>query len=186
MSVLMTGTLIWFKGHEYALQALALARRETPIQLRIIGSGPEMQRARYTARDLGIDHAVQMLGSCSPARVRDELRAADAFLLSSLSEGISNAVLEAMACGLPVVTTDCGGMPEVVRDGVEGRVVPVRDVQAMATALVELAREPERRRAMGAAARQRVLEAFDLARQADAFAKLYRRLGSRRRSEVAS
>jgi len=96
------------------------------------------------------------------------------FLLSSLSEGISNAALEAMACGLPVVTTDCGGMREAVTDGIEGFVVPVRDPEAMAEALLRLWKDPELRRRMGEAARERVLREFRLDQQISAFLALFK------------
>jgi glycosyltransferase involved in cell wall biosynthesis len=125
--------------------------------------------------DLGLDDSVKLLGQLDPEHVRDRLHAADAFLLSSLSEGISNAALEAMACGLPIVTTDCGGMREAIDDGVEGFVVPVREPRAMAEALARLALDPDLRRRMGRAARRRVEREFDLEHQIDRWAELCRR-----------
>src|SRR5690606_30820887 len=123
---------------------------------------------------LGLEVHVSRCGRLTPAEVRSRLQQADAFLLSSLSEGISNAVLEAMACGLPIVTTDCGGMREAVSDGVEGFVVPTRDPQAMAEALHRLATAPARARAMGRVGRERVCREFTLRNQAQDFATLYR------------
>ena len=96
------------------------------------------------------------------------------FLLSSVSEGISNAALEAMACGLPLVTTDCGGMREAVRDGIDGFVVPLRDPRAMAAALARLARDEGLRQTMGNAARQRIVEHFSIETQIARFQALYR------------
>ena len=78
-----------------------------------------------------------------------------------------------MGCGLPAVTTDVGGMREAVSDGVEGFLVPSRDSVAIADALAELWRRPERRAAMGAAGRARVLADFRLENQVDAFARLF-------------
>ena len=89
-----------------------------------------------------------------------------------MSEGLSNAALEAMATGLPVVTTDCGGMREAISDGVEGFLVPVRDVERMSAALGRLAGDAELRARMGAAARDRVLKEFTLERQVRAFTEL--------------
>ena len=114
-----------------------------------------------------------MHGKLPPAEVKQRLGKADVFVLSSLSEGISNAVLEAMSCGLPVVTTDCGGMREAVRDGIEGFVVPVRDPDEMAAALHKLAQSPELRNKMGRAGRERVLSAFNSQAQIDAFVNLF-------------
>src|SRR5690606_8375069 len=98
---------------------------------------------------------------------------ADIFVLSSHSEGIANAVLEAMACGLPVVTTDCGGMREVITNGVDGFVVPVRDPQAMADALETLMMNKTLRTTIGAAARPRIIESFTLDQQAEQFLSFY-------------
>jgi glycosyltransferase involved in cell wall biosynthesis len=161
-----TGSLAWVKGHEYALLAVRqLCDAGVPVMLTIIGNGPERGRVLYTIDDLGLNDRVRCLGSLSPEEVRAHLHQSDVFLLSSLSEGISNAVLEAMACGLPVVTTDCGGMREAVTDGVEGFVVPVRDPQAMAAALLRLWQETALRQQMGQAGRARVLAEFQLSQQ---------------------
>jgi glycosyltransferase involved in cell wall biosynthesis len=111
--------------------------------------------------------------------VRRVLQGADAFLLSSLSEGISNAVLEAMACGLPVVTTDCGGMREAVTDGVEGFLTPLYDPGAMAGALEKLLLNHRLRTAMGAKARARAVAQFDLKDQIAAWAAAYDRILTR-------
>lgn len=169
-----TGTLIWTKGYEYLLSAIRLlTERGEPVRLDVIGDGPERQRVLYTIHDLGIQDAVTLRGKLAPEAVRDCLQQADVFVLSSLSEGISNAVLEAMSCGVPVVTTDCGGMREAVTDGVEGLVVPVRDPESMAAALGRLINDPELRRRMGEAARQRILREFTLERQIDQWMELF-------------
>jgi colanic acid/amylovoran biosynthesis glycosyltransferase len=177
LRIITTGSLIWRKGHEFALLAVARLRdRGIAARMEIIGEGPERARVLYTAHDLGLDDAVTLPGRLPPEQVRDRLRAADVFLLPSLSEGISNAVLEAMACELPVVTTDCGGMGEAVDDGVEGFVVPVREPHAMAEALARLALDAGLRRQMGRAARQRVERDFDLRQQIDRWVDLCRRV----------
>jgi glycosyltransferase involved in cell wall biosynthesis len=110
---------------------------------------------------------------------------ADVFLLASLSEGISNAVLEAMACGITVVTTNCGGMAEAVTDGIEGFVVPVRDPCSMAHRLEKLATDRELCRRMGLAARDRIVREFTLTRQAESFVSLYSHLCGNPATRVA-
>lgn len=171
------GSLTWGKGYEYLLAAMAkLIDRGVDATLHIIGGGgkAEYQRIQFAIHDLGLREKVVLHGTLPPEEVRNILQRADVFVLSSLSEGISNAVLEAMACGVPIVTTDCGGMREAVTDGAEGLVVPVRDPEAMATALLRLALDPERRRAMGRSARTRAESQFSLTEQAEKFAQLYR------------
>jgi colanic acid/amylovoran biosynthesis glycosyltransferase len=106
--------------------------------------------------------------------VWQQLQAADVFVLSSLSEGVSNAVLEAMACGLPVVTTAVGGMGEVVTDGIEGFLVPARDSGAISQALAELWPQPKLRRRMGESGRERIQKDFKLDDQVTAFHDLFR------------
>lgn len=170
-----TGALIWRKGIEYLLMALRmLLDRGVDAELVVIGDGKERSRAEFTARDLGVVQHVEMLGRKPPGEVLAELRRADVFVLSSLSEGISNAVLEAMACGVPVVTTDCGGMLEAIQPERDGMVVPVRDPKAMADAIETLARDGDLRRRIGAAGRERVVNHFDLAAQVRQYADLFR------------
>jgi colanic acid/amylovoran biosynthesis glycosyltransferase len=141
----------------------------------VIGQGPEEQRLRYTIHDLGLEEQVQLLGKQPPEVVRTYLQAADAFLLSSLSEGIANAALEAMACGVPVVTTDCGGMREAVTHSVEGWLTPVRQPVAMAQALQKLWEDPALRPQMGTAGRHRVVKDFNLDQQISQFLDLFQR-----------
>lgn len=174
-NLVSTGSIIWRKGYEYALLATrALLDRGIPLRYRIIGDGPERARVQYTILDLGLQEHVELLGALSPEQVRMHLQQADAFVLSSLSEGISNAVLEAMSCGLPVVTTDCGGMREAVTDGVEGYVVPVRDPGAMAVALSRLYEDEASRRQLGRQARNRIERQFRLEDQVTGFIRLFR------------
>jgi colanic acid/amylovoran biosynthesis glycosyltransferase len=184
--ILSTGSLNWIKGYEYALLAVQhLKEMGLPVYYDIIGDGPERQRFLYTIADLELQGQVQLAGKLSPVEVRDRLQQADAFLLSSVSEGISNAALEAMACGLPVVTTDCGGMAEAVTDGVEGFVVPVRDPQAMAAALARLASDRKLGRSLGTAGRKRILQQFTLENQVERFTQLFRQaMAGQYREEV--
>jgi glycosyltransferase involved in cell wall biosynthesis len=97
----------------------------------------------------------------------------DLFVMPSLSEGMSNAVLEAMAAGLPVVATGSGGNREVVGDGETGFLFPVGDDRACAERILVLARDGDRRRAMGAAGRARVLERFTVERMVSEMEAVY-------------
>lgn len=179
LQLVTTGSLIWRKGYETMLSAVRLAADDgAPVALGIIGDGPERSRLLYTIDDLGLNDLVTLHGRLAPTEVVARLQAADVFLLSSLSEGISNAVLEGMACGLPVITTDVGGMSEAVDDGVEGFLVPSRAAAAMAAAIGTLWEQPALRMRMGEAARQRILTDFRLEDQIAAFAALFREVAA--------
>lgn len=184
-SVISVGWLRWLKGYEYALLAIGeLAAEGIPVTLDILGGDPaeemreESERARivYTARELGLEDRVHLHGHVEPARVRAHLQRADALLHASLSEGLPNVVLEAMACAVPVVATDVGGTREAVHDGVEGFLVPPRDPHAAAAALRTLWRDGELRERMGSAGRARVEAEFTIERQTDQWVELYERL----------
>jgi glycosyltransferase involved in cell wall biosynthesis len=174
LTVVTVGTLNWIKGHEWALQAIRqVADRGINVRFEIIGQGPDRQRVLYTIADLGLENQVRCLGMLAPEEVARRVQQADVFLLSSLSEGISNAALEAMACGAPVVTTECGGMSEAVADGVEGLVVPVRHAEALAASLLRLAGDAALRQRMGQAGRARVEREFRLSRQIGQWLQLF-------------
>ena len=114
-----------------------------PVALEIIGAvpagrlapSPEQQRIVHTISDLGLSERVTLHPQVPPAEVGRRLAGADVLLHASLAEGVPNVVLEAMACGTPVVTTDCGGVREAVTDGVEGYVVNLRDPDHLADTL---------------------------------------------------
>src|SRR5207248_2205806 len=145
------------------LQAVALIAKKTPgFRLEIAGDGPCKPELLRLANQLGIETNVTFLGE-----VRDVaalLAKARLFVLSSLTEGISLTLLEAMARGLPVVTTRVGGNPEVVVEGETGLLVPPRAPAELAAAMVHLLRSPDTRRRMGQAGRCRVEQHFDVRR----------------------
>lgn len=174
--IAMIGSVIWSKGYDYAMEALRILRdRGVDASITIIGSMDKSNRQRllFAIDDLRLSGHVRIAGTLPPPKVVAELQQSDALLLSSLSEGISNAVLEAMSCGLPVVTTACPGMEEAVTDGVDGFLVPLRDPEAIAGVLGRLAAEPELRARMGQAARRRILQDFQLSQQIDKWVSLY-------------
>jgi glycosyltransferase involved in cell wall biosynthesis len=164
--IAMVGTPIWRKGYEYALIGFrGLVDAGVHAHLDIVGFGNEMQRVIFTIADLGLEGYVTLRGAMKPHSIRALLQETDVLLHTSLSEGISNGVLEGMACALPVVCTDAGGMREAVRDGVDGLVIPVRDPAAVTGALAWLARNEVERTAMGVSGRERTLKLFTLDEQ---------------------
>jgi glycosyltransferase involved in cell wall biosynthesis len=152
-----------------------------PVRLDLLGSDPALSsgepsdrpRLRHAIDELGLHDHVHLHDQVRSGEVVAHLHRADVLLHPSLSEGLPTVVLEAMACGVPVVATDCGGVREAVTDGVEGIVVPPRDPRRMAGALAALWRDPDLRRRMGRAGRARVAEAFTLDAQVQAFLDLY-------------
>jgi glycosyltransferase involved in cell wall biosynthesis len=182
MRLVAVGWLRWLKGYEYAVRTLrALLDAGVPARLDVFGGDPlppmqepsDRARILHTISDLELDDHVQMHDHVAPDVLLDRLRSAHALLHSSLSEGLPVVILEAMACGLPVVATDCGGVREAVRDGVEGFVLPPREPALAGAALERLWREPALRERMGRAGRARVLSEFTLEANLDAMERLY-------------
>ena len=158
----VVGTAITFrprKGFRMLFEAMAELRRGLPdAQLVIAGADQMPAEPQELARSLGLEGAVHLLGR--RADMPEVLTMLDVFVLPSESEGMSNAILEAMAMGLPVVVTSVGGAPEVVEEGRSGFLVDYPDSAAMAARLLELLRDPSLRRAVGDAARRRVVAAY--------------------------
>jgi glycosyltransferase involved in cell wall biosynthesis len=182
LRIVSAGWYRWLKGYEYALLAMRrLLDAGVPARLEVMGGDPptalgdRSDRARivHTVRDLELEGAVRLTDRVSSEEFRTRLWNADVLLHTSLSEGIPNVVLEAMACGIPVVTTACGGVREAVRDGTEGFVCELRDAPGLAHALETLWGDPELRKRMGRAGRERILAEYELGRQAREFADLY-------------
>ena len=142
------------KRHDVLLDAFARVRRRvTDAHLILVGTGPLEARLRARAAELGVSGAVRFAG------VRDDvpsiLAASDAFALASRHEGLPISLLEAMALGVPPVVTAVGGCPEVVEDGVSGRLVPPDDAEALAGALAGVLEDGAARRRLARAARAR-------------------------------
>jgi colanic acid/amylovoran biosynthesis glycosyltransferase len=164
---------VWRKGYVDALIAIRkLVNQGISLKYEIIGEGEDYQAILFSIQDMELQDHVKLHGKLSADEIRDKLQNADVFLLTSLTEGISNAALEAMSCGLPVVTTDSGGMREAVTDGIEGFVVPIMDPNAVAAALEKLSKDPGLRKKMGDAARAKVFRDFSLAKQIEQFQEL--------------
>jgi glycosyltransferase involved in cell wall biosynthesis len=157
--LLCVGRLIPIKGHIVLLRAFAEARREVPeLTLDVAGRGPLEPALKALARELAIEDAVRFLGYVSP--ITDAIDRAAAVVVPSLGEGFGMVALEAMERARPVVAADIGGLGELVVDGETGLLVPSGEAEPLARALVEIARDPERRRALGEAGRARALEHF--------------------------
>ena len=155
-ALVVVGSLTEKKGHTFLLDAFAAFRKNgrIPTRLFIVGEGPLLVSLQEQARSMGIAESVVFTGGKS--RVLPFLYAADVFVLPSLWEGMPNALLEAMAVGVPVVSTPVGGVAEVVKDYENGMLVPAGDFEALRRVLNELFRDPRLRSRLGAKARESV------------------------------
>jgi glycosyltransferase involved in cell wall biosynthesis len=159
-SILAVGRLDQVKRPDILVKAFALTREKIAVQLWLCGDGPLSASVEVQIRNLGLQDDVALLGfDPNPYRW---MANADLFILTSDFEGFPNALIEAQALGLPAVATRCPtGPDEIVKDGVTGLLVPVGDVDVLAAAIFDLLFDEDRRRRMGAAARERARELFD-------------------------
>jgi L-malate glycosyltransferase len=173
------------KNHTGLLGAVRiLADRGLSLELVVVGNGPLLAQAVATTKHLGIDPLVHFLGVRQD--IPELLNTMDIFVLPSLSEGMPLTLLEAMACGLPVVATKVGGNCEVVLDGVTGILVDSTDSQALADGLALLIRDPDLREHMGRAGRRRVVASFAMGQTAQEYWNLYRHTTGVRNAQKAA
>ena len=167
--------LVTVKGHRALFEACQIvARCNVRFRLAVIGDGPEMHNLIQLALQFGLSEIVIFTGARRD--IADILNCLDIFALSSLSEGISITLLEAMACELPVVATRVGGNPEVVVDGETGFLVPPQDSSAFAEKLLILMKDIPRRKSMGLAGRNRVLKNFSIQKSVREYQTCYRKI----------
>lgn len=158
--ILSVGRLVPQKGFTWLLKALAVLDQGLPWRAAIVGNGPLHAELTAQVDALGLRDRVLLLGERRD--VPDLLSAADCFVLPSLWEGMPNAVLEAMACGLPTVATAVDGTTEIIEHETSGLLVPPAEAAPLATALQRVLVDPELRKRLAAQARVRVEAAFDL------------------------
>jgi glycosyltransferase involved in cell wall biosynthesis len=168
------------KGIRFLIEAAAELKPQYP-DLKVVLAGDGFERPELTrlAADLGIGDAVTFLGWVPNADLPQYYRAAAVSVIPSLEEGFGIPAAEAMGCEVAVVASDAGGLPEVVENGVTGLVVPRGDSTALAQAIGSLLADPQRRRRMGQAGRERVLRLFDWDRSAEQFEEIYREVAGR-------
>jgi len=170
------------KGHRVLLEAIAKVRRSLPrAHFALVGDGPERAALQRRIAELDLGGHVTLLGTRYD--VPAILSRADAACLPSLAEGLPNAVMEAMAAGLPVVATAVGGTPELVDDGITGHLAAPSDARALAEKLVELLSNPQRAASMGERGRAKVRDEMSLERLAAGHGGVYRAVLALEQSE---
>ena len=181
--ILLVGRLIEKKGVPDAVAAFAEARRRHPnIQLRIIGDGPMREQIEREIAARNAAESITLLGPKSHAEVAEEMAAAHLFMLPCRTasdgdkEGIPNAIMEAMASGLPVLSTRHAGIPECVEDGVSGLLVAEGDTAALADRLCRLLEHPDLWPGMGRAGRAKIEAEFNREIQARGLIAIYEKI----------
>lgn len=161
LRLISVGSLIWRKGYMFQLLILrALVDQGCKVHLTVVGGGDGYEGLLYTASLLKLTDNFTLKGPASQQEVLGMLQQSDVYLSTSAAEGLSNSVLEAASCGLPVVSFDCEGMAEVIDHGRSGFIVPFGDVEAAVRQLQLLHAEPALRIMMGQAARAKVMDEF--------------------------
>lgn len=177
---LVASRLVPDKGHDVALRALARAVEQVPrLRLVVAGDGPLRADIESLVGELGLDGHVTLLGYVS--NLRELMGACDVVLFptgAGFGEGFGLVNLEAMALGRPIVGSAVASVPEIVDDGVTGRLVPPDLVDPLAQALLELAADPAVRRRMGAVARERAVERFSLDQMVERTLAVYREVAA--------
>jgi glycosyltransferase involved in cell wall biosynthesis len=179
--VTMVARLSPVKDTRTLLEATAVvARSYSNLQVAIAGDGPCFADLKAASLELGLGEHVRFLGEVKA--VPELLGQASMLVLPSLSEGLPLTVLEAMACGLPIVATHVGGTPEAVRDGETGFLVPPRSPAQLAEKILQVLRHPEEAKTMGLAGRRRVEQFFSIQSMIDSYEGLYREVTGRHRT----
>lgn len=183
--VLFVSRLIERKGLQYLLPALARLRDEgVSFRLLVAGDGPLRGELEQQTRDLGLAEQVEFLGLIERANLPAVYARGDLFVLPSVSEGMPNVVLEAIACGLPIVGTDVPGMAELVNEGMNGHIVPPADIDALVGPLRRLLTDADLRAAQSKASREHA-QGCGWAAMAAKYLALYEASVSRRAGERA-
>ena len=174
LKALFVGRLAGVKGVPILIEAIVrLSEKHPDLQLRLVGDGPDRNALETEVQNRGLQDRVTFLGYRSQSEVADELARADVFVLPSFAEGVPVVLMEAMAAQVPVVTTRIAGIPELVEDGISGRLVPPGDIDAFTQALDAILTDEDVRADMGAAGREKVTAEFDAAQEAQRLSELF-------------
>jgi colanic acid/amylovoran biosynthesis glycosyltransferase len=175
LNIVSVGRCHWIKGYTFALDTMAILKKEgVQFHYTIIAGGRDSENIYYQIDDLGLNECVSFMNGLPHDEVMRKLSGSDLFLLPSLEEGISNAVMEAMALGVPVISTNCGGMGEVIKNGENGFLVPLRDPDSTAQAIIDFIRLDEKSKiTIVNNARDTIIQSHLLSHQVARFKSLY-------------
>lgn len=174
VNLLAVGRLTWQKGYSHLLESAYVLKTEGyDFRLEIIGDGPEKEQLQETVEIFGLCNHVVFKGHVDRNSLRDAYRKADVFVQASVSDALPNSVLEASACGLPIVSTTAGGIPEAVRDGCTGMLVTPGDAKVLTGALRKVIGDSYLRRTMGANGRLHIEDQFSASSEAAMWERFY-------------
>jgi glycosyltransferase involved in cell wall biosynthesis len=175
LKLVCTGRLVPVKGHRILLQAIApLIASGLDITCTLIGDGAERKSLENLSRQLGIQDRTHFLGALAHHQALDEVAKADVFILASFAEGLPVALMEAMAFGVPCISTTIAAIPELIHSGENGLLVPPSNVETLQAAVRQLAEDPELRTRLGRNARATVEASYNLATNLDKLADMWR------------
>jgi len=174
--IVCVGRLVPAKGQMILSRAFAdLLAQGYNVRLKLVGDGEDRKQLQSFVDDCGLNSVVEFKGALSHNETRRELEQADLFVLASFAEGLPVALMEAMAMEIPCVSTFVAGIPELIRDGVDGLLVPPSSQEALAGAMKSMIDNPVLRRNLAAAGRRRVLAFYNLAENARTLAGVFER-----------
>ncbi len=175
LKLVCTGRMVPAKGHMILLEAIKLLReRGTNLQTVLIGGGPELARLQNFVLRNKMADCVSFTQALSHPETLAHLRRADLFALASFAEGIPVALMEAMSLGLPCISTNIAGIPELIRSGTDGLLVPPANPVALANAIESVIGDHVLRRTLGASARQRIINQYNLPLNQELLAHTFR------------
>ena len=173
--ILQIGSLHWKKGQSYLLRAIKILTSEIEsVQVNIIGEGKERRKLEKLINELNLTDKVFLLGAKTQSEVKNFLSSADCYLQTSVSEGIPVALMEALACELPVISTEITGIPELVIHRTTGLLIPPKNEEAIAEAIKFLMANPSLAKNYGEAGRKHVEQHFDLQKNVCALINLFK------------
>ena len=168
------GRLVPAKGQHVLIAAIdELVNTDHRICLRFVGSGPDDDSLKRDVAERGLEREVIFEGPVNQDRVREFYGRADVFVLPSFAEGIPVALMEAMAMEIPCISTFVAGIPELIRDNIDGILVAPSDQHALAVAIERLVVDPKLRRDLGRAGRSRVIDKYNLERNVGRMAMIF-------------
>lgn len=165
--LLYTGRLAAVKGLPILLESLVKIKATHPdVLLTVVGDGADRPQLEQMTARLGLTENVDFVGYQSQAKVREYMQETDVFMLPSFAEGVPVSLMEALAAGVPVVTTQIAGVSELVENGVSGYLVPPGNAALLAERITQLLADPQLRSEFGAAGRQKIAQEFDINQEA--------------------